>query len=95
MSYIGAKDGKMGTNGKIHFSILIFCPTIYLATLNVYKKLEDSGSHKNREICNINFIGEKEKWTNKGNGKQEEADTIQQVIPNIYTKIQNPRFSSS
>ena len=46
------------------------------------------------------FIGEIEKWTNKGNDKQEEADslfkyTVQQVIPNICTKFQNPRFSSS
>ena len=44
------------------------------------------------------FIGEKEKWTNKGNDKQEEAEsfyTIQQVIPNICTKFQNPRCSSS
>ena len=42
------------------------------------------------------FIGEKEKWTNKGNDKQEEADslyTIQQVTPNICTKLHNSRCS--
>ena len=42
-----------------------------------------------------NLISEKEKWTNKGNDKQEEAYTMQQVIPNICTKFQNPKFSSS
>ena len=50
------------------------------------------------------FIGEKEKWTNNGNDQQEEAgsllhnsirQSIQQIIPNIYTTFQNPRFSSS
>ena len=44
------------------------------------------------------FIGEKEKWTNKGNNKRRRlilSYTIQQVIPNICTKFQNLRFSSS
>ena len=72
-----------------------------------------------------NLLGEKEKWTNKGNDKLQHAEsllhntrshnqhlyqiqrgmisssmltlfyTIQQVIPNICTKFQNPRHSSS
>ena len=44
------------------------------------------------------FIGEKEKWTNKGNDKRRRlilSYTIQQVIPNICTKFQNLKFSSS
>ena len=40
---------------KINLSILVFSPTIYLATLKVYKKFEDSGSHRSREICNRKF----------------------------------------
>ena len=40
---------------NINLSILVFCPTIYLATLKVYKKFEDSGSHRSREICNRKF----------------------------------------
>ena len=36
-----------------------------------------------------NLIGEKEKWTNKGNDKQEEADSLLHNIPS-YTKFQNP-----
>ena len=31
---------------KINLSILVFSPTIYLATLKAYKKFEDPGSHK-------------------------------------------------
>ena len=44
------------------------------------------------------FIGEKEKWTNKGNDKHEDANSVlhnNQVIPNVCTKFQNPRYSSS
>ena len=40
---------------KINLSILVFCPTIYLATLKVYKIFEDSGSHRSQEICNRKF----------------------------------------
>ena len=40
---------------KINLSILVFCPTIYLAILKVFKKFEDSGSHRSREICNRKF----------------------------------------
>ena len=49
------EKGKMGKDGKINLSILVFCPTIWLATLKVYKKFEDSGSHRSREICNRKF----------------------------------------
>ena len=47
------KNGKVGK--KINLSILVFCPTIYLATLKVYKIFEDSGSHRSQEICDRNF----------------------------------------
>ena len=36
---------KKEKEGKINLSFA-FCPTIYLATLNVYTKFEDSGSHR-------------------------------------------------
>ena len=45
-----------------------------------------------------NFIAEKEKWTNKGNDKHENADLsniIQQILLNVCMKLQNPRCSSS
>ena len=40
---------------KINLSILVFCPTIYLATLKAYTKFEDPGSHRSRDICNRKF----------------------------------------
>ena len=36
---------KKEKEGKINLSF-VFCPKIYLATLDVYTKFEDSGSHK-------------------------------------------------
>ena len=57
-SYIGVRDGKMEKwkkKPKINLGILIFFPTIYLATLNVKTKFEDCGSHRSREICDGNF----------------------------------------
>ena len=46
---------KMEKMVKINLRILIFCPTIYLATVKVYTKFEDVGSHRCREICDRNF----------------------------------------
>ena len=46
------KNGKK--EGNINLNILIFFPTIYLATLKVYTKFEDFGSHRSREICDRN-----------------------------------------
>ena len=45
-----------------------------------------------------NIFGKKEKWTNKGTDKPYVADfynTVQLIIPNVCTKFQNPRHSSS
>ena len=97
MYYMGVRDGKKKKMVKINLSILVFCPTIYLATLKVYKKFKDSGSHRSREICNI--------WLErKQNGQIKEtvsirrlilSYTMQQDIPNICTKFQNPGCSYS
>ena len=54
----GVRDGKKEKwkkKAKIYLSILIFFPTIYLATLKVYTKFEDFGSHRSREICDRYF----------------------------------------
>ena len=45
----------------------------------MYIKFEDFGSHRSQAICDKKLIGEKEKWVNKGNDKQEEADYLLQV----------------
>ena len=85
---------------KINLSILVFCPRIYLAwpLSRCIRNLKTLALIEAEKPVIENLIGEKEKWTNKGNGKHQEADSllhIQQVIPNICTKFQNPRCSCS
>ena len=60
MYYTDVSDGKKGQMdkyGKQKSQYLGFLShnTLGLATLNVYKKFEDSGSHRSREICNRKF----------------------------------------
>ena len=88
MYYIGVRDGKKEKEGKINFSSSVFCPTIYLATLNMYTKFEDPGSQRSREISNKIFAWRERKMLIL-------FYTIHEVIPNICTKFQNPRCSSS
>ena len=44
------EKSKNEKKAKINLSILIFFFIIYLATLKVYTKFEDFGSHRSREI---------------------------------------------
>ena len=53
--YIEETEGKIEKEGKMSFSIFIFIYTIHLAYLKVYTKFENTGSNRNREICDINF----------------------------------------
>ena len=55
MCYIGVTEGKIEKEGKISLSIFIFIYTIPLAYLKVYTKFENTGSKRNREICDRNF----------------------------------------
>ena len=41
-------------------NILVFIYTIHFALLKVWTKFENTGSIKSWEICDGNFIGEKE-----------------------------------
>ena len=67
----------MQKEGKIKLSILIFFPTIYLATLKVYiQNLKTLALIEAEKSVTEIFIGEKEKWTNNGNDMQEEADSL-------------------
>ena len=101
MYYIGVRDGKKQTwkkKAKINLSILIFFPTIYLATLKVYTKFEDFGSHRSREIRQKFLLERKKNGQIMGMISRRRlilSYTIQKVIPNVCTKFQNPRFSSS
>ena len=61
MYYIGVRDGKKEKDGKINLRF-VFCPTESLATLNVYTKFEDSGSHRRWGICNRKFAWRERKF---------------------------------
>ena len=67
----------MEKEGKIILSSFVFCPTIFLATLieGVHKiwRLSLIGAEKS---VTEKLIGDKEKWTNTGNDKQQEADSF-------------------
>ena len=67
----------MEKEAKINLSILIFFPTIYLATLSrCIQNLKILALIEAEKYMTEIFIGEKEKWTNKENDKQEEADSL-------------------
>ena len=58
MYYIGVRDEKkekQKKKAKINHSILLFFPTIYLAPLTVYTKIEDSGYNRSWKFCDKKF----------------------------------------
>ena len=54
----------------MRISIFIFIYTICLAYLKVYTKFENTDSNTTEKSATEIFIGEKEKWTNKGTDTQ-------------------------
>ena len=95
--YIGVRDGKKEKEGRINLSF-VFCHTIYLALSMCIQNLKTLALTEAKKYVTENLLGEKEKWTNKGNNNSSTLILfypIQQVIPNICTKFQNPRHSSS
>ena len=76
MYYTGVRDGKMEKMVKLNLSILVFSPTINLATLRCIRNLKTLALIETEKSVTENLIGEKEKWTNKGNGKHQEADSL-------------------
>ena len=92
------KKEKWKKKANINHRILVFFPTINLASLKVYTKFEDSGVIGAENSVMKRFTGEKEKWTNKKMVRSRRlilSYTMQQVILNICTKFQNPRCSCS
>ena len=57
ISVLHWRDGRKirKNNAHINLSILVFFPTIHLATLKVYTEFEDFGSHRSWEICDRKF----------------------------------------
>ena len=58
MYYIRVREGKKEKDGKTKSQHLGFLShnILGLATLKVYKKFEDSGSHRSREVCYRKFV---------------------------------------
>ena len=50
--------------------------SVYWATLHVYIKLKTLALIEAKKLETENFFGEKEKWTDKGNDKQQHADSL-------------------
>ena len=48
------KKEKWKKKAKINLCILVFFPTIYVATLKVYTKFQYASSHRGREIYDRN-----------------------------------------
>ena len=63
---------------KINLSILVFCPTIYLAwpLSRCIRNLKTLALIEAETFLTENLIGEEEKWTKEGNGKHQEADSL-------------------
>ena len=64
-------------------STLGFIPTINLATLKLYTKFEDSGSHTRREVCDRKFD-----WRERKNGQIEgmtHTHIVTEKTKTIYT----------
>ena len=87
MYYIRVTEGKIEIEAKMSLSIFIFIYTIHLAYLKVYTKFENAGSNRSREISTEIFIGEKEKWINKGTDKQYVAVLLLHNTTNHYQAL--------
>ena len=63
MYFKGQKEKieNLKKEGKMRISILIFIYTIHFAYLKVYTKFGNIGSNRSWEICDRNFLEEKEK----------------------------------
>ena len=64
-----------------------FIYTIHFAYLKVYTKFENTGSKRNREICDINFHWRERKCTNKGTDKQYVAAFLLHNTTNHYQAL--------
>ena len=74
-------EGKIEKEGKMSFSIFIFIYTIHLAYLKVYTKFENTGSNRNREICDRNFHWRERKMNKyEGHPKCSDNDPIKEKL---------------
>ena len=99
MYYIGVRDGKLEKRKQKLITESWFSFPQYTWPLSMcIQNLKNLAKIGAENSVTKSFIGEKEKWTNKVNDKSSMLIlfyTIQRVIPNICTKFQNHRHSSS
>ena len=97
MYYTGVRDGK-GINGKRRQKLITasWCsfPQYTLPISRCTQNLKTLVVIGAENSVTKSFIGEKEKWINNKNDKQQHADSLLHNTKS-YTKFQNPRFSSS
>ena len=96
MYYNGVRDGKKEKEGKIK-SVLFSVPQYTWPLSMCIQNLKTLALIGPKKFVTENLHGEKEKSTNKAMANSSRLSffyTIQ-VIPNICTKFQNPRHSSS
>ena len=91
MYYIGVRDGKKQNwkkKAKINLSTLFFSPQYTWPLSRCIQNLKTLALIEAEESVTEFFIGEKENWTNNGNDKQEEADSLLQNTTS-YTQHKN------
>ena len=77
MYYIGVRDGKWKKDGKNKSQNLGFSVPQYTWPLSrCIRNLKTLALTEAEKSVTENLIGEKEKWTSKGNGKQQETDSL-------------------
>ena len=77
MYYIGVRDGKMEKRRQKLISASWFSFPQYIWPLSrCIQNLKTLALIEAEKSVTEIFIGEEEKWTNKGNDKQEEADSL-------------------
>ena len=74
------------------FNIFIFIYRIRLACPQVYTKFENTGSNRSQKSATYIFIGEKEKWTNKGTDMQYVAVFVSQYNSSLLSVVPNFRI---
>ena len=71
MFYIGVRDRKREKEVKINLSF-VFCQPLSMCIQN----LKTLVLIEAKNFVTENLLGEKKKWTNKGNDKQQNADSL-------------------
>ena len=70
MYYIGVRDGKKEKGGNINLSSFVYLQYTWPLSKCTQNMIEAE------KFVTENLLGEKEKWINKGNNKQQHPDSL-------------------